>query len=295
LNSDYSDRLLAKALAWPVVVGGGLWYFRETIIANLPRVTRVGPVTLDPPPPQILPVIADSTSNEAIKRVEALVPPELLAEARKLIEASVPRNAQGEKIAEVQYLTTLAATITLVALFEKAYGTIWGSQLQLLQSLNSSPQSVERSKTFYERAAQDSPAAYQHYSFEQWIGFLIESVLITKSNDGQFAITLRGRGFLRFVVDIGYPLLGRSEQRGPSCPGLTRKRVNDRALTWQPLYRREHMSPEWPPAVPHRGWKRPFGETDPAAVASSSRSRTPVPTSPSCRRPSTRRGMAGGD
>jgi hypothetical protein len=126
---------LAKALAWPVVVGGGLWYFRETIIANLPRVTRVGPVTLDPPPPQNLPVIADSTSNEAIKRVEALVPPELLAEARKLIEARVPRNAQGEKIAEVQYLTTLTATITLVALFEKAYGTIWGSQLQLLQSL----------------------------------------------------------------------------------------------------------------------------------------------------------------
>ena len=201
-NADIIE--LAKALAWPVVVGGGLWYFRETIIANLPRVTRVGPVTLDPPPPQNLPVIADSTSNEAIKRVEALVPPELLAEARKLIEASVPRNAQGEKIAEVQYLTTLTATITLVALFEKAYGTIWGSQLQLLQSLNSSPQSVERSKTFYERAAQDSPAAYQHYSFEQWIGFLIESVLITKSNDGQFAITLRGRGFLRFVVDSGY-------------------------------------------------------------------------------------------
>jgi hypothetical protein len=195
---------LAKALAWPAVVGGGLWYFRDAIIANLPRVTRVGPVTLDPPPTQTPPLIADSGSNEAIKRIEVLVPPELLAESRKVVEANVPRNAQGEKITEVQYLTTLAAILTIIALFEKAYGTIWGSQLQLLQSLNSSPQSIESARTFYDRAAQDFPAAYQHYSFEQWIGFLVESVLITKGSDNQFSITLRGRGFLRFIVDSGY-------------------------------------------------------------------------------------------
>lgn len=123
-NADIIE--LAKALAWPVVVGGGLWYFREMIIANLPRVTRVGPVTLDPPQPQILPMIADSTSNEAIKRVETLVPPELLAEARKLIEASVPKNAQGKKIAEVQYLTILTATITLVARFLRKHTAPFG-------------------------------------------------------------------------------------------------------------------------------------------------------------------------
>jgi hypothetical protein len=195
---------LAKALAWPAVVGGGLWYFRDSIIANLPRVTRVGPVTLDAPPAQKPPVIADSTSNEAIQRVEALLPPELLAEGRNLIEASVPRDAQGDKIAEVQYLTTLAATLTMIALFEKAYGTIWGSQLRLLQSLNAIPQSVQNAKAFYDQAALAVPAAYENYSFEQWIRFLMESVLITKSSESQFSITLRGRAFLRFIVDHGY-------------------------------------------------------------------------------------------
>jgi hypothetical protein len=118
---------LAKAVAWPGMVTWGLWYFRDPLIAVLPRVTRLGPVSLDPPPPQQnVPAIADATSNEGIKRVEALLPPELLAEGRTLIENSVPRNAQGEKVGEVQYLETLAATLTLITLFEKAYGTIWG-------------------------------------------------------------------------------------------------------------------------------------------------------------------------
>ncbi len=34
------------------------------------------------------------------------------------------RGMQGDKVAEVQYLTTLPATVTLIALFEKSYGTI---------------------------------------------------------------------------------------------------------------------------------------------------------------------------
>ena len=73
-------------------------------------------------------------------QIEALMPPGLVDEGRKLIEASVPKNAEG---AEVKYLTTLAATLALVAVFERG------------------------------RAAIDFPATYIHYSFEQWIGFLI--------------------------------------------------------------------------------------------------------------------------
>lgn len=54
-------------------------------------------------------------------QIEALMPPGLVDEGRKLIEASVPKNAEG---AEVKYLTTLAATLALVAVFERGRAAI---------------------------------------------------------------------------------------------------------------------------------------------------------------------------
>lgn len=202
---------LAKASAWPAVVAWGLWYFRDAIIGVLPRVTKVGPVALEPlPPPQPetkKAILGQTATNEGIKRLEALMPPELLSEGKQLIAGSVPINSQGDRIDEVEYLTTLAATLTLIALFESTYRTIWGSQLQLLQVLNSGPMPVESSKSYYDKATQEYPLPYQTYNFDQWVAFLVESALVRREADGQLMITIRGRGFLRFLIESGYSLL----------------------------------------------------------------------------------------
>jgi hypothetical protein len=198
---------LAKALAWPAVMGWGLWYFRAPVTALIPRVSKVGPVSIEPQTQAAVRPPDPTTEDNAFKRLENMMPPELLAESRALVEQTVPRSATGEKLNEAQYLTRLAATLTLAGLFERTNGTIWGSQLSLLQQANSAPQSLENAHAIYAQAAAAFPHVYGNYTFEQWLDFLTSSVLITKPEDGKIAITVRGRGFLSYLVHHGYHLV----------------------------------------------------------------------------------------
>ncbi|MEY9428868.1 hypothetical protein ABH975_004183 [Bradyrhizobium ottawaense] len=188
-----------KAAAWPLAIAWVAYYFRDAIIAQLPRVTKVGPVTLDPPPPPQqanLPTSKDPA--EAIKKVEAAIPPELLREGEAIVRGLVPKSEDRD-------LLTLSSGLLIGGLFERTYNFIFGSQLLLLERLNSSPLSLDDLKEFYERGKTAFPEIYKTYTFEQWLAFLESSSLVARVNGGSlFAITPRARGFLRYLIDNGY-------------------------------------------------------------------------------------------
>jgi hypothetical protein len=64
--------------------------------------------------------------------------------------------------------------------------------------------SAEVAGRFYEEAKAAFPEAYRNYTFGQWIGFLIRSVLITVQGDN-FILTPYGRGLLRYILDNHLP------------------------------------------------------------------------------------------
>jgi hypothetical protein len=55
---------------------------------------------------------------------------------------------------------------------------------------------------FYTSAAQTFPALYANYSFDQWFGYLRSQGLIREDGDA-VSITIRGRDFLKFLIDEG--------------------------------------------------------------------------------------------
>jgi hypothetical protein len=195
----------AKALAWPICAGGIAYYYRDHIIAMLPRVTKIGPVSLDGQTQKSLPA-STPVNDENLERLRAMMPPDLLIEARAIVEAKITRDHAGQKINEVEYLTTMSATLMLAGLFERTYGAIFGSQIALLSQVNSSPITPDRAKEIYSIAAAAFPLVYENYSFEQWLHFMESFVLISRAEDGAIVITLRGRGFLRFCIENGYSL-----------------------------------------------------------------------------------------
>jgi hypothetical protein len=169
------------------------------------RVKKAGPVELtaapqnqqavkvsDEAPPKIFhPLESPVLKNreDAIRRdVEKLFPDDLAARANSLI-------------------THLAATQLTLA-FETINRLIWGSQLELLLHVNSLPigAAVDELKPFYDKAAAAHQEGLKDYSFESYIGFLINSGLLLRSN-GRVLITPFAKEFLSHLARTGatYP------------------------------------------------------------------------------------------
>jgi hypothetical protein len=190
---------LFHEVAWPLSAAWIAWYFRDVIVSQLPRVTKVGPVSLEPPPQASIPGPKLNATNELVRAVENAVSPELIADARKELEKKFPEGPE-----RAEHILTVASALLIGGILERTYNFIFGSQIALLERLNSGPLTANDLRGFYDRAKAAFPDIYKNYEFQQWCNFMESFVLIARTPDGQFAITSRGRGFLRYVIDNGY-------------------------------------------------------------------------------------------
>jgi hypothetical protein len=87
--------------------------------------------------------------------------------------------------------------------FERIYSSIWGSQLMILNFLNSRI-SVSRGELqpYYEIGRITNPEAFESYPFETYIDFLLSQGLIQQQGD-RCSITPKGRTFLIHLVNQG--------------------------------------------------------------------------------------------
>jgi hypothetical protein len=112
------------------------------------------------------------------------------------------RNLLGAEAVPV--LVRYLAGMQIAMGFEESYRLIWGSQLSLLTYLNSQPegQPAEALRLFYTLASSQYPEAYDGYSFESWVGFLKDHLLV-REDGGRLRITVRGREFLAYLTRMG--------------------------------------------------------------------------------------------
>jgi hypothetical protein len=107
-------------------------------------------------------------------------------------------------------LKFLAANI-IVRGFDSTYYRIYGSQILALQYLNDGRGLAIPAtdlKHFYDSAKNADPAFYGDYAFDGWLAFLESSVLIRRDGEN-VGITLRGKEFLKYLIDQGYTFLKR--------------------------------------------------------------------------------------
>jgi hypothetical protein len=112
------------------------------------------------------------------------------------------RNLLGAEAVPV--LVRILAGMQIAFGFEETYRLIWGSQLSLLNYLNTQMdgQPAEALRPFYTLAATQYPEAYNGYSFEAWLGFLRDQLLV-REDGGRLRITVRGREFLTYLTRMG--------------------------------------------------------------------------------------------
>lgn len=194
--------------SWPAValVFGviALMLFRKPALAFLDRTHEVGVgnVRLSARPPERQQAEAPPDLSKTEKLASTFQSPVLIETEQFILkelnaESNLP--AEREKIL-VKHLAALGIALS----FERTYRIIFGSQISLLNLLATvPPQGIENVRPFYEQAKSKDAGLYGQFTFVQWLGFLEESALVTKQAE-KITITVRGKEFLKYLIDAGY-------------------------------------------------------------------------------------------
>lgn len=193
-------------LAWPAsILILGIFFlvmFRGNIAAFMGRVREFskGDLRIGAAPTQQTTDAVKSSAEELMRSLDTPI----LLEAEQMIRNDLEKRGldyQGE-VANI-LIRHLAASQIAYA-FERIYSIIFGSQIEILNHLNTDSRGATRPElgTFYDSAAEKFPHVFQAFPFDDYFEFLRSEDLITEEADKYF-ISIKGREFLAYIVRSG--------------------------------------------------------------------------------------------
>ncbi|HVN86457.1 MAG TPA: hypothetical protein VMW17_16605 [Candidatus Binatia bacterium] len=197
---------LLQAIAWPAVTIYALVRYQTEIADLLKRIRRAAGVDIDPPTqekPVDTPSLLPSTASDALPPLPKTASTIFWEDQIK----RVPQFTTATPAAREEFLITLAARAILFNQFEQVEGSIWASQLRLLEHVNLHHDGVallDLRHLFYDPAAAAFSPAFTNYSFEQYLTFLTSRAFIV-IEDGRVTITDAGREYLTWRIEQRRP------------------------------------------------------------------------------------------
>jgi hypothetical protein len=215
-----------KIVAWPAIVVWLIWYLRDEVKRAGGRLVELGlsGARFAPPPDQTpsapqqgVPAIPSGSQPVAqpsggsrlqqfIASVRVFLSDEVLEPVVQAVRADVPNKLGNNQTDQLEGLIYAVASVNIQVAHERTYNAIFGSQIQALtQMVPATGAPVQAIRSTYQQARSSYPEAYRAYTFEQWIGFLVNSGLCAVGQGGNYVLTPLGRGFLKYLVDMQRP------------------------------------------------------------------------------------------
>ena len=136
-----------------------------------------------------------------IETVKQHIPVVVLEPQVEAVRQDLLRKVGDDPKDQIETLIYNAAWQNLQLSHERNYSLIFGSQLRLLEQMRvEGPVAQTVARQVYEAAKAQDPGLYATYSFEHWIGYLIDSGLIA-ADQTTYQLTPFGFGFLRYIFD----------------------------------------------------------------------------------------------
>jgi hypothetical protein len=212
---------IAKALAVPGTVSViGIFFlliFRKNISSLIDRIRNaqgggVG-VNFDPlealtqrteqalvrPSPSTSPAMVGT--DDVLREFESPMVIEIEDNVFKELEKRKLLN--GERSGAVRILARSLAKLIHTNQLDTTYNSAFGSQIGLLAYINGQATGVPEKEVreYYQRKQQEHPGL-KDYSYEDYMKFMTETVLLTKDG-GNYKATVRGREFLQHIAATG--------------------------------------------------------------------------------------------
>jgi hypothetical protein len=200
---------------WPVVVlVFGIVFifaFYGPIGRFLDRASRIGPqgVETGSATAQEKSLQREQTSESLSSQADEflrLFDSKMLLEAEGAVRADLAKRNITNPGERERVLVRLVAAAGAGFVFERIYNQIFGSQIKALQALNASALPRDGIEPFYRAAKAENPNFYSNYSFDQWFNFMVSHTLIAMMDGNTVGITVRGREFLKFLIQEAHIL-----------------------------------------------------------------------------------------
>ena len=195
-------------IAWPVAVFLFSVFFvilfRRSIhelIGRIREVSRDG-IKAGSEHPQKGAVATPPDADKLMRAFDSVV----LQQQEEAIQNDLHRKGLTDKSKTIDILVRHLAATQLNLYFEKVNSVIWGSQIHLLQELNSKtlPVPAESLLPFYEIAAKKYPKPYEDYTFEDYLRYLQVNGLVVINEGSDYQITELGSEFLQYLAKTGH-------------------------------------------------------------------------------------------
>ena len=180
--------LVVKVLVWPaaIVIVSYIFMrrFRPSIEALLGRIREIGPSGLKAAPNQKQgsPDVKKMPVNELMREFDNPI----LREREAAIQKDLEKRDISSDSDKVRVLTRYLAATQLSLMFEAIYQLIWGSQIYILEHLNTIRPGDSTNKVkeiFYDDAVKRYPVIFADYSYENYLGFLKNAGFVVEEAD----------------------------------------------------------------------------------------------------------------
>jgi len=188
-------------LKWPILVLILFLLLRKPLINLINRVTKVGygDKSLEATQ-QSATVKIEKQEVSKVDRAIGSFEPETIETFNILVENEtdfLELDTDGDKIKTLKNYSTI---LYIMLYFDTVYNAIFGSQIRLLERLNTLQlESKESLKFFYDNAEKQNPSFFENYSYEAYLSFLFSFTLIREDGNA-IRITILGSDFLKYII-----------------------------------------------------------------------------------------------
>ena len=203
-NSSFDFIHLIDVMKWPLLVLVIVLIVKKPIVDLISRITKIGlPGTTFEAQQQQSSEKEEQKQVSNVDRALGIFRDETLEKFKK----AVLEETQLDKIPldkdKVSQLLNYSIVIYIIKHYDSIYSSIYGSQLAILQQLNTNSSETENSiRRYYDNVAKNFPKVYDDYAYDEYLGFLYSHSLIVKNGD-KIAITNNGIDFLKYLIETG--------------------------------------------------------------------------------------------
>jgi hypothetical protein len=207
-TTNFADILqVVDVLKWPVLVLIVVLIIKKPIVDLINRITKIGHggTSLEAEQQKA----AEKQEKRQVSNVDRALGL-FREETVDFFKSAVLQETNLESIKsdkeKVDHLVNYSIAIYIIKHYEMLYNSIYGSQISILQQLNTfASENNETLKRFYNYASEQNPKFYDSYPFEDYIGFLYSFNLIVVE-DGNVKITILGIDFLKYLTETSKSL-----------------------------------------------------------------------------------------
>jgi hypothetical protein len=203
--------LIIQILAWPIVVLTIFLFLKNSIKDFMIRIRKIGykdtGIEADLPAKQEgkeespIEKLSKDKKNESLEKILSLFAPETIELLKGAVRDESKLDSFETPVERETVLFSYSQVMYLIMHFNKNYYNIYGSQLRILQRLNSSVyETKDTLRSFYDDAKSAYPKLYESYSYDSYLNFLLNNFLIIEEGNS-IKITILGKDFLKFIIE----------------------------------------------------------------------------------------------